>query len=52
MAKCTGVMAAFIKGSGVVEYNMEKDRFMSLAKDIKKEYFKITFSLLSRENLK
>ena len=36
MDKCTGVMVVFIKDNGEKVFNMEKDRFMSQEKVIKK----------------
>lgn len=38
MERCTGVMEVFIKANGAEEYNMDKERFMYLAKATKKEY--------------
>lgn len=41
MDKCTGMMEATIKDNGKMGSNMVKDRFMYLAKDLKKAYLKI-----------
>ncbi len=41
MGKCIGMMEAFIKGIGIMEYNMDKAKYLSQAKDIKKGYSRI-----------
>lgn len=40
MDRCIGVMVVFTKANGKMEFNMEKDRFMFLAKVTKKVYLK------------
>ncbi len=41
MGKCIGMMEAFIKGIGIMEYNMDKAKYLFQAKDIKKGYSRI-----------
>lgn len=41
MDKCIGMMGAFIKVIGIMEYSTVKAKYLSQAKGIKKGYFRI-----------
>lgn len=41
MERCIGMMEVFIKETGIMESNMDKGKFSSQVKDIKKGYFRI-----------
>lgn len=43
MVKCIGAMEVSIKDNGEMEFSMDQDRFMFLAKDIRKEYLRIMY---------
>jgi hypothetical protein len=43
LVKCIGMMVATIKVNGKMVSNMEMDKFMYLAKVLKKAYLKIMF---------
>lgn len=42
MERCTGWMVVFIKEIGGMGFNMERDKFMCLDKELKKVFSKIT----------
>ena len=49
LEKCIGVIIVFIKEIGKMEFRMEMGKFISLGKDLEREFFRI-INLLSCKN--